>query len=241
MRIVFVHGACVRDGAWWWHRVAELLDRDGLPSTAPPLPSCGETGRQPDGTGPSLTDDAAAVREHLAASAEPTVVVAHSYGGMVVSEAAAGLQQVQHLLFITSLLPEVGQSLASLGDGSPAPHLDVRPDGTFGVRADTLAGTFLQDCDVETIEQATTRLSRQSVAATTTAVRAAAWHDVPSTYLLCERDNGTPPPSNASTPPGPAPSWRSTPTTIPSYLNRGPSRTSFTISPETPERPRLFR
>ena len=42
MRVVFVHGACVRDGSWWWHRAAELLQERGVSSVAPALPSCGE-------------------------------------------------------------------------------------------------------------------------------------------------------------------------------------------------------
>lgn len=192
MRIVFVHGACVRDGGWWWHRAAGLLQRGGLASSAPALPSCGETGHIPGASGPSPADDAAAVREHLQGSDEPVVMVAHSYGGMVVSEATTGLGQVQHLLFITSLLPEVGESLASFGAGSPAPYLDIAPEGTFGVRGELLAETFLQDTDPDTIEQARARLTRQSLAVTTTPVRAAAWREIPSTYLICARDNGTP-------------------------------------------------
>ena len=44
MRVVFVHGACVRDGSWWWHPTAGLLAERGVASEAPLLPSCGETG-----------------------------------------------------------------------------------------------------------------------------------------------------------------------------------------------------
>ena len=66
MRVVFVHGACVRDGAWWWHRTAELLLERGVPSVAPPLPSCGEGGGRPGGAGgPGLPEDVAAVRRVL--------------------------------------------------------------------------------------------------------------------------------------------------------------------------------
>ena len=39
MRIVFVHGACVKDGSWWWHRTGELLAAQGLASEAPALPA----------------------------------------------------------------------------------------------------------------------------------------------------------------------------------------------------------
>ena len=44
MRVVFVHGACVTDGPWWWHPTAALLAERGVASEAPVLPSCGETG-----------------------------------------------------------------------------------------------------------------------------------------------------------------------------------------------------
>jgi pimeloyl-ACP methyl ester carboxylesterase len=194
MRVVFVHGACVRDGSWWWHRTAELLQERGVPSVAPALPSCGETGL-PGGTdGPGLPEDVAAVREVLQDSDEPTIVVAHSYGGIVTAEAAAGIGAVHHLLLVASYLPEVGQSLSEFGDGSPAPFLDVDPDaGTFGVRAELLADTFLQDCDPEVRAQAPDHLARQSVRVTGQPVGAAAWQQSPSTYLVCAQDRGTPP------------------------------------------------
>jgi pimeloyl-ACP methyl ester carboxylesterase len=193
MRVVFVHGACVRDGSWWWHRTAELLREHGVASVSPGLPSCGETGLPTGVGGPGLADDVAAVRQVLRDSAEPTVVVAHSYGGIVTAEAAAGVGAVRHLLLISSYLPEVGQSLSEFGDGGPAPFLDVDPGaGTFGVRPELLVDTFLQDCDAEVQLQAADHLARQSVQVTGQPVGAAAWHEVPSTYLVCAEDRGTP-------------------------------------------------
>ena len=194
MRVVFVHGACVRDGSWWWHRTAELLAEQGVQSVAPALPSCGETGRPPGTAGPGLPEDVAAVREVLQAGDEPTVVVAHSYGGIVTAEAAAGLETVRHLLLISSYLPEVGQSLSSFGDGDPAPFLAVDPvAGTFTARRDVAGQTFLQDCDPETVAEAIPRLTPQSLHVTQQPVGAAAWQQVPSTYLVCAQDRGTPP------------------------------------------------
>ena len=193
MRVVFVHGACVRDGAWWWHRTAELLSEAGVPSVAPSLPSCGEGGGTAGVGGPGLPEDVAAVRHVLQDSDEPTVVVAHSYGGIVTAEAAAGVRSVRHLLLVSSYLPEVGQSLSDFGNGTPAPFLDIDPDnGTFGVRPQCLVETFLQDCDPDTQAQAADRLARQSVQVTAQPVGAAAWQLVPSTYLVCAQDNGTP-------------------------------------------------
>ncbi|MFQ1001891.1 alpha/beta hydrolase [Modestobacter sp. SSW1-42] len=187
MRVVFVHGACVRDGAWWWHRTAALLRARGVASVAPALPSCGETGA----AGAGLDDDVAAVRQVLLDGDEPTVVVGHSYGGIVTAEAAAGVDAVGHLLLVSSYLPEVGESLSTFGGGpEPAPFLDV-DGGTFGVRPELLTTTFLQDCP-EVAADALARLARQSVSVLGRPVQAAAWHHVPSTYLVCAQDRGTP-------------------------------------------------
>lgn len=193
MRVVFVHGACVRDGSWWWHRTAELLAERDVASEAPALPSCGETGEALDAQGPGLVEDVAAVRDLLTAGDEPTVVVAHSYGGIVTAEAAAGVDTVRHLLFVSSYLPEVGQSLSSFGGEEPAPFLDIDPEGgTFTVRPDALVETFLQDCDPDIQRQATDKTARQSLAVLGQPVQAAAWQHLASTYLVCAEDRGTP-------------------------------------------------
>ena len=192
MRVVFVHGACVRDGAWWWHRTAALLEQRGVASVAPGLPSCGESGSSPGPDGPGLSEDVDAVGAVLRGSDEPTVVVAHSYGGIVTAEAAAGVDAVRHLLLVSSYLPEVGESLSSFGPAEPAPFLDVDgPAGTFGVRPELLADTFLQDCP-EVAGDAGSRLARQSVSVLGQPVAAAAWQHLPSTYLVCAQDRGTP-------------------------------------------------
>ncbi|MGC4837578.1 alpha/beta hydrolase [Micromonospora vinacea] len=193
MRVVFVHGACVRDGWWWWHRMTGLLEERGVASVAPALPSCGEAGAPGGAGGPGLTEDVGAVRQVLQDSDEPTIVVAHSYGGIVTAAAAAGVGSVRHLLLISSYLPEVGQSLSDFGDGTPAPFLNIDTNaGTFGVRPELLVGTFLQDCDDDAQSQAADHLARQSVQVIGEPVGAAAWKDVPSTYLVCTRDAGTP-------------------------------------------------
>lgn len=192
MRVMFVHGACVMDGTWWWHRTAALLQERGIFSHAPALPSCGETGAPAGPQGAGLAEDVAAVRDVLTADDEPTVVVAHSYGGIVTAEAAAGLDSVRHLLLISSYLPEPGESLSSFGTEEPAPFLEVDPGrGTFTVRPDALTETFLQDCDIEVQREAVGKLAPQGLQVITAPVRSAAWHDVPSTYLVCSQDRGT--------------------------------------------------
>src|SRR3984957_10972551 len=193
VRVVFVHGACVKDGSWWWHRTGELLAERGIASEAPALPSCGETGESAGAGGPGLTEDVAAVRQVLTASDEPTVVVAHSYGGIVTADAATGVGTVHHLLLVSGSLPEVGPSLSSFGGEPPAPFLDIDAEGgTFTVRPDALAETFLQDCDPEIQREATDKTARQSLAVLEQPVLAAAWQHLPSTYLVCVEDRGTP-------------------------------------------------
>ncbi|MDA0170126.1 alpha/beta hydrolase [Solirubrobacter taibaiensis] len=189
MRVVFVHGACVKDGSWWWHPTAELLSERGVASAAPLLPSCGETGAPLGG----LSEDVAAVRAVLTASDEPTVLVGHSYGGIVITEAAAGVESVRHLLYVSSYLAQAGESLSSFGGETPAPFLDIDPEGgTFSVHADALAETFLQDCSPDIQRQATDKLARQSLAVLGAPVQSAAWHQVANTYLVCAEDRGTP-------------------------------------------------
>jgi pimeloyl-ACP methyl ester carboxylesterase len=192
VRAVFVHGACVRDGTWWWSRAAAALEPRGISSTAPALPSCGETGAAPGKGGPGLHDDVAAVRAELQRSGEPTVVVAHSYGGIVVAEAAEGIDTVRHLLLISSYLPEPGESLSSFSGPGPAPFLDVDVEGgLLAVRPETLAETFMHDCP-DLVDDARRRLAGQSLSVTQEPVHAAAWQQVPTTYLVCAHDRGTP-------------------------------------------------
>jgi pimeloyl-ACP methyl ester carboxylesterase len=193
MRVVFVHGACVKDGSWWWHRTGELLAERGVASEAPALPSCGEAGEPAGARGPGLAEDVAAVRQVLTASDEPTVVVAHSYGGIVTADAAAGIGTVHHLLLVSSYLPEVGQSLSSFGGETPAAFLYIDPKaGTFTVRPEALAETFLQDCDPEIQREATDKTARQSLHVLQQPVQSAAWQHTASTYLVCVQDRGTP-------------------------------------------------
>jgi pimeloyl-ACP methyl ester carboxylesterase len=189
--VVFVHGACVRDGAWWWARSAELLLKQGVDSISVRLPSCGETGLAPGDGGPSLAEDVAELRGVLDAVG-PVVLVSHSYGG-VVATAAGSSGQVRHLVYIDSFLPEVGESLSSLTGSEPAPYLDFAADGTFGVRPEVTEDLFLQDCDRAAVEGGLARLTRQTAAAVAQPVAEAAWRRIPSTYLVCADDRATPP------------------------------------------------
>jgi pimeloyl-ACP methyl ester carboxylesterase len=187
MRVLFVHGAFVRDGAWWWQPTADLLAGHGLRSSAAVLPSCeGE----PRG---DLHDDAAAVRALLDASGEPTLLVGHSYGGVVITEAAAGHPAVHRLVYVTSFLPDTGEALADFGIAEPPPRHVSHDDGTAEFRAELLRPLFAQDFDDDTYAAAVTRLTTQAEVVFGQRPAAAAWRELPSTYVVCTDDRATPP------------------------------------------------
>lgn len=120
--LVFVHGALVRDGSWWWRPTADLLlERTGVASVAVALPSCGET----DADGGDLQDDAAALRAVLDAH-DDVVLVGHSYGGTVIAEAGAH-PSVRHVVLVSSYTPPIGASQGSVMSGEPDP-VAVRVD-----------------------------------------------------------------------------------------------------------------
>jgi pimeloyl-ACP methyl ester carboxylesterase len=185
--LIFVHGACVRDAAWWWNSMTEPLADRGIASVTVALPSCGESGDQLG----DLYGDVDACRQAIADTPGPVVLCGHSYGGMVITEAGAD-DRVTQLLYVTSVMPDVGQSQADLIGTEPAPWLQPGDDGTIGVDPDMIREFFLQDCDDTTTEQAVARLTRQSLAPFTQSPRRIAWQRRPATYFVCTEDLATP-------------------------------------------------
>ena len=190
--MIFVHGALVRDGAWWWQPTAELLlERTGIRSRSLALPSCGETA--PDEIAGGLVADAAALRAALD-EVDEAVVVGHSYGGTVVAEAGTH-PAVSHLLYVSSYLPDVGEAQGGIMSGESDPvSIGDNGDGTlslFGYDAASFGARFLQDADATTRLEAWRRVTAQSAAAFTTPTTAAGWQGVDSTYLVCADDRST--------------------------------------------------
>jgi pimeloyl-ACP methyl ester carboxylesterase len=186
-KLIFVHGACVTDAAWWWSKMTEPLAEHGIATAVVPLPSCGEAG---DTLG-DLYDDVQACRQAIADAREPVVLCGHSYGGMVITEAGVDARVTQ-LLYLASVMPDADQSQADLVGSEPAPWLVPSDDGTVGVDPDMVRELFLQDCDDETTEQALSRLTRQSLTPFTQPPRQIAWKQKPATYLVCTADLATP-------------------------------------------------
>ena len=185
--LIFVHGACVRDAAWWWSPMTEPLAERGIASVAVPLPSCGESGAELG----DLYADVAACRRAIETVEGPVVLCGHSYGGMVITEAGDDEHVVQ-LLYVTSVMPDAGQSQGDLIGAEPAPWLLPSDDGTLGVDPDMIREFFLQDCDERTTEQALARLTRQSLTPFTQPPRHIAWHQKPAAYFVCTEDLATP-------------------------------------------------
>jgi len=118
--LIFVHGACVRDADWWWSGMVDPLIHRGITTAAVALPSCGETGAELG----DLHDDVAACRAAIAKADGPVVLLGHSYGGVIITEAGAD-DRVAGLLYVTSVMPDAGQSQADLIGSEPAPWLDT--------------------------------------------------------------------------------------------------------------------
>lgn len=192
MELIFVHGALVRDGQWWWQRTAQLLEeRTGIRSRSLALPSCGESSSEEVAGG--LVADAAALRRELD-GVDSAIVVGHSYGGTVIAEAGRH-PAIAHLLYISSYLPEVGQSQGAImsGEGDPA-SIGDNGDGTLGLSgydATSFGARFLQDADAAAQREAWERVTPQSAAAFLTPTTAAGWQGIDSTYLICAQDRST--------------------------------------------------
>jgi pimeloyl-ACP methyl ester carboxylesterase len=187
LTLIFVHGACVRDAAWWWGRMSAPLADHGIDSVAVPLPSCGEAG----GELGDLYADVGACGRAIAEAEGPVVLCGHSYGGMVITEAGAD-DRVTQLLYVTSVMAELGQSQSDLIGSEPAPWLMPGDDGTIGVNPDLIREFFLQDCDEVTTEHALARLTRQSLTPFTQPARQISWQQKAATYFVCTEDLATP-------------------------------------------------
>jgi pimeloyl-ACP methyl ester carboxylesterase len=185
--LIFVHGACVRDAAWWWSRMRDPLEGHGIATVAVPLPSCGEAG----GELGDLHADARACARAIEEAEAPVILCGHSYGGMVITEAGVD-ERVTQLVYVVSVMPEAGQSMADLTASEPAPWMRPGDDGTVGVDPNIVAELFLQDCDERATRHALERLTRQSVTPFTQPARAAAWQHKPSTYVVCTEDLAIP-------------------------------------------------
>jgi pimeloyl-ACP methyl ester carboxylesterase len=186
--VVLVHGAWHTSQCW--SAVRRRLDLMGVRSTTVDLPS---SGTDPARLG-DLHADVAEVRRALAAVDGTVVLCGHSYGGVVITEAGAGLPNVRHLVYLAAFMPAEQQSvLDCCGPGGPPPYVEIRADGSSTVPPDLRIDTFYGDLPATEAQLWADRLLLHSAAAVSTPVSAAAWRDMPSTYVVTTEDHSIPP------------------------------------------------
>jgi len=179
--IVLVHGAW--HGSWCWAKVVPLLEEQGLTVRTVDLPS---TGPDVDALG-GLDDDVAVLTAVLDELPGPKVLVGHSYGGLPITEAGAGRDDIAHLVYVCAFMLDVGQSLLDAAGGQPMSWWQVSEDGR-SITPGRPESVFYSDCDPEEAAAAAARLTPQSMSSCTTPLRAAAWQTVPATYVVADRD-----------------------------------------------------
>jgi pimeloyl-ACP methyl ester carboxylesterase len=187
--IVLVPGACC--GAWIWADVVDLLERRGVGAWAVDLPSVGG----PPSAPADLHADADAVRQVLDRATAPVVVCGHSYGGMVITEAAAGHPSVTHLAYLAAVVPDIGESLLELASGNDPTALAGVFTTLYEPQGEDWLGAGSRGLDLvlgpgpkALIEAAAALFAPQSAAVMAQPVTGAAWREIPSTYLWCRHD-----------------------------------------------------
>jgi pimeloyl-ACP methyl ester carboxylesterase len=182
--LVLVHGAFHRV-SMWERLLGELSDVEvrtvQLPSSAPvPVPSLGD-----------MYDDAEAVREAVRSAGGPVVVCAHSYGGVPTTEGLAGVDAAVSLIYLNAFLLDVGESMLGNRGGTYPPHRTVNENEGYVEMVDA-ENVFYNDLAPADAAKAAAALGPQSLRAMTQPLTRAAWHTVPSTYVIADRDAGLP-------------------------------------------------
>lgn len=179
--LLLVHGAW--HGAWAFDPLLPELSAAGFTVRTVDLPSSGDAGS-------GLQADADVVRRSLADHPAPTMVVGHSYGGIVVSEACAGAADVVAVSYVCAFLLDVGDALGGAFDVLPD---WIAVDGEAGVsRPLRPESVFYADVPAEQQQAMVARIGPQSLRSFGDAQTAAAWREVPSSYLVCQDDQAIP-------------------------------------------------
>jgi pimeloyl-ACP methyl ester carboxylesterase len=180
--IVLVHGGFV-DGSGW-AGVFELLRKDGYNVAVVQTPTI------------SLAGDVAATRSVIDAQSGPVVLVGHSYGGVVITEAGND-PKVAALVYITAFAPDNGESVGSLiknpAPGAPVPPILPPRDGFLYLDKAKFAASFAADVEAKTAEFMAESQVPWGLEALNGSVTQAAWKTKPSWYLVVTEDKMIPP------------------------------------------------
>ena len=176
--VVIVHGAFA-DGSGW-RKVSDILSAKGYRVSIVQEP---ET---------SLADDVAATRRVLALQEGPAVLVGHSYGGMVITEAGRD-DKVAALVYVAAFQPERGETLAALAASKPVPGADPQaikatPDGYLYLDPAIFPAAFAADLPKAEADFLARSQVFTAKAAFTTAVAEPAWKVKPSWAIVATQD-----------------------------------------------------
>jgi pimeloyl-ACP methyl ester carboxylesterase len=180
--IVLVHGGFV-DGSGW-ESVYKILKKDGYSVTIVQNPTT------------SLEDDVAATRRTLAVQDGESILVGHSYGGAVITEAGND-PKVARLVYITAFAPDKGESVSTLikdpPPGAPVPPILPPQDGYLFLDRAKFAASFAADVDAEKAAFMADSQVPWGVEALSGTISEPAWRVKPSWYLVATDDRMIPP------------------------------------------------
>ena len=182
--VVLVHGGFV-DGSGW-EGVYRALRRDGFAVSVV------------QNTTISLADDVAVTRRVVAAQDGPVILVGHSYGGAVITEAGND-PKVVGLVYIAAFAPDRGESVATLikdpPPGAPVPPILPPTDGYLLLDKGKFAASFAADVDPELAGFMADAQMPWGVEALSGTISEAAWRSKPTWYLVATEDRMIPPPA----------------------------------------------
>jgi pimeloyl-ACP methyl ester carboxylesterase len=182
--IVLVHGGFV-DGSGW-EDIYRILKTDGYSVSIVQNPTT------------SLADDVAATKRVIAEQKGPVVLVGHSYGGAVITEAGSD-SSVAGLVYIAAFALDRGESVASLikdpPPGAPVPPILPPQDGFLALDKTKFAASFAADVAPEKAEFMANSQVLWGLAALNGAVTQPSWKSKPSWYLVATDDRMIPPPA----------------------------------------------
>jgi len=180
--VVLVHGGFV-DGAGW-EGVYKILKKNGYNVSIVQNPTI------------SLEDDVAVTKRTLAALDGESILVGHSYGGAVITEAGND-PKVARLVYITAFAPDKGESVATLiqnpAPGAPVPPILPPQDGYLFLDRTKFAASFAADVDAEKAAFMADSQVPWGVGALSGTISEAAWRSKPSWYLVATEDKMIPP------------------------------------------------
>jgi pimeloyl-ACP methyl ester carboxylesterase len=184
MTVVLVHGGFV-DGSGW-EGVYKILRKDGYIVRIVQNPTI------------SLTDDVAATKRIVAAQNGPVILVGHSYGGAVITEAGND-PKVAGLVYIAAFAPDRGESVSTLikdpPPGAPVPPILPPQDGYLFLDKAEFPASFAADVDAETAAFMADSQVPWGVGALSGTISEPAWKTKPSWYLVATDDKMIPPPA----------------------------------------------